>query len=106
VLELIDHYLDPAHVDQSKPPCPLAFLVTDVANREEGVRSAYRKAFKRAASLLDKQMSADLPDSRNKAFALLAMMVGGVAIAHAVDDKGLEKKLLEACNAVGASLIE
>jgi len=106
VHELIDHYLDSKHVDQSKPPCPLAFLVTDVANREEGVRSAYRKAFNKAASLLDKQMSADFPDSRNKAFALLAMMVGGVAIAHAVDDEELEKSLLEACNAVGASLIE
>lgn len=105
-LGLIKHYLTPEHVDQSKPPCPLAFLVTDVANREADVRGAYRKAFKKAATLLDKQMAAEVPDSREKALALLALMVGGVAIAHAVDDEALEKSLLEACSSVGSSLLE
>ncbi|WP_162559524.1 hypothetical protein [Mariprofundus erugo] len=87
VHELIQQYLDPAHVDQSQSPCPLAFLVTDVANREADVRSTYGKAFKKAATPLDAQMAEDFADSRNRSLALLAMMIGGVAIARAVDDK-------------------
>ena len=106
LLDFIDHYLDPAHVDQSNPPCPLAFLVTDVANQEKGVRSAYRKAFKHATTLLDKQMAANLPDNRDKSLAILAMMVGGVAIARTVDDNDLENTLLKACHSVSTSLIE
>jgi len=99
---LIDNYLSKAHVESSDSPCPLAFLVTDVANREPIVRDTYTKVFKGLSSRI-KSMAAH--EEESQALATAALMIGGVAIARALDDDQTKEQLLSACRDMAKSLI-
>lgn len=103
--QLLESYLDLAHVRQQRSPCPLAFLATDIANREADVRNAYTRVYKRLVAFMRRQLSSDTPDGRQKAFALSALMIGGVAISRALDDERTVQALLEACKSFGEELI-
>jgi TetR/AcrR family transcriptional repressor of nem operon len=103
--QLLSGYLAVSHVHQEQPPCPLAFLATDVANRETDVRNAYTKVFKRLAALINKQLPTDTPARRSRALALSAMMIGGVAVSRALNNENTVKSLLEACRIHGEELI-
>jgi TetR/AcrR family transcriptional repressor of nem operon len=103
--ELLRGYLDVAHVRQKHSPCPLAFLATDVANGEEEVRGAYTQIFKRLTTFMSKTLPADTPQRRERALALAAMMIGGVAVSRALDDERTVKALLRACRAMGEGVV-
>lgn len=103
---LLSGYLNLAHVHQEEPPCPLAFLATDVANREAEVRSAYTRVFKLLAALIKRELPGKTPSRGDRALALSAMMIGGVAVARALDDERVVRSLLKACNEMGEALID
>lgn len=98
-------YLKPAHVRQEDAPCPLAFLATDVVNRDVEVRSAYTRVYKRLVALIKRELPGDASSRGDRALALSAMMIGGVAVARALDDERMVKALLRACNEMGEGLI-
>lgn len=102
---LMRAYLSEAHVRQEHSPCPLAFLATDVANGEEAVRGAYTQAFKRLVAFINKGLPGDTPARRERALAVSALMVGGVAVARALDDERTVKALLDACSVMGEELL-
>jgi TetR/AcrR family transcriptional repressor of nem operon len=104
--QLLEAYLDESHARDAQSPCPLAFLATDVANREEEVRRAYTQVFKRLVRLIDQGLLPSPGSSRSQALAIAAMMVGGVAVARALDDSKTASALLKACNAVGNGLLQ
>ncbi|MDJ0738323.1 MAG: TetR/AcrR family transcriptional regulator [Gammaproteobacteria bacterium] len=104
--ELLRAYLDPAHAAGQRSPCPLAFLATDVANREGEVRSAYTRVFRQLGGMIKRALPARSRDREERALALAAMMVGGVAIGRALNDSRLTDTLLRACRHVGTDLIE
>jgi TetR/AcrR family transcriptional regulator, transcriptional repressor for nem operon len=106
LLPLLEAYLSEEHALLGKMPCPLAFLATDVTNREEEVRAAYTRVFRRLVALTDRKLPAQRPQRRDRAFALVAMMVGGVALARALNEPRLSKSLLRACRRVGTELVE
>jgi TetR/AcrR family transcriptional repressor of nem operon len=107
--ELLRHllrgYLDIGHVRQEQAPCPLAFLATDVANREADVRQAYTRVYKRLVALLNKQMPESTVPRRSRALALSALMIGGVAISRALNDERTVRSLLEACKTIGDNIL-
>lgn len=105
LMQMMQGYLNEAHVQQQHSPCPLAFLTTDVAKREEEVRGAYTQVFKRLIVFINKSLPADTPARRERALALAAMMIGGVAVARALDDERTVKQLLRACSAVGERMV-
>ena len=93
-------YLSEDHVNQNISPCPLAFLVTDIANNEVEVKETYTRMFK----LLNKTIQSQLKDStglvcieEKDVLATTAMMIGGVAISRALNDDVFTKKFLESC---------
>lgn len=102
---LVRAYLSEAHVRQDHTPCPLAFLATDVANGEEAVRGAYTQAFKRLVAFINKALPGDTPARRERALAVSALMIGGVAVARALDDERTVKALLDACSEMGEELL-
>lgn len=102
---LLSSYLNLAHVHQEVAPCPLAFLATDVANREAEVRSAYTRVFKLLVARIKREMPGKTPSRGDRALALSAMMIGGVAVARALDDERTINALLKACNKMGDALI-
>ncbi|MBS7703698.1 TetR/AcrR family transcriptional regulator [Chelatococcus asaccharovorans] len=99
---MIRGYLDMAHVKQDGPICLLAFLVTDVANQEQEIREVYTRVFKDMISRVnDLQMTHD----RESTLAVTALMIGGVAIARALNDERLSERVLDACYKISDQLI-
>ncbi len=102
-------YLSEDHVKQNISPCPLAFLVTDIANNEVEVKDTYTRMFK----LLNKTIKAQLKENttligikEQNVLATTAMMIGGVAISRALNDDVFTKKFLESCRQEALVLIE
>jgi TetR/AcrR family transcriptional repressor of nem operon len=106
LVQLLHAYLSEAHAIEEQSPCPLAFLATDVANRQTEVRCAYTRVFRRLVALTGSRLPSTSPHRRERALALAAMMVGGVAVARALDEPRLAQALLGACRQVGTELIE
>jgi TetR/AcrR family transcriptional repressor of nem operon len=103
--QLLKVYLDESHACDAVTPCPLAFLATDVANREDEVRGAYTRVFKRLVGLIDRKLLPTSASSRREALAIAAMMVGGVAIARALDEPNTASELLKACQDIGGGFV-
>lgn len=109
VKAFIKGYLHQAHVEQRFSPCPLAFMVTDVANHEPKVRQAYTRVYEAFAKLLQKNIdNGDQADdeSASIAYAVSAMMIGSVAIGRALDNTSLRRKLLRSSQLIAGRLLE
>jgi AcrR family transcriptional regulator len=97
-------YLSLGHIN-GEMPCPLAFLVTDVVNQDPQVRKTYTKVFKGMNRQLLKHAKAYSSCTEDTLLAVTAMMIGGVAVGRALDDKATTKKLLGSCHQVAQSLL-
>jgi AcrR family transcriptional regulator len=104
-VDLLSGYLSKAHINQEMSPCPLAFLVTDIANSEDEVQETYTRMYK----ILNKTIQAHLKDSaacnEQDILAATAMMIGGVAIGRALSDETMTEKLLDSCQKASLSLL-
>ncbi|QKI89249.1 TetR/AcrR family transcriptional regulator [Thiomicrorhabdus xiamenensis] len=101
---LLDQYLDVSHLSTDEPSCPLAFMATDVAHRNDEVRDVYTKVYKRLVIFIAKLMGESADSDR--VLALTAMMIGGVAVANSLQDEKMVTKLLAACRKFGDELIQ
>jgi len=102
---ILEWYLSEAHVAFKGRPCPLASLVTDVTIRDTGVRKSYTDSYKGFNRIINQSLGR--PEVRTStSLAVTAMMVGGVAIARAVQDKALRRELLESCQRMAEELLE
>lgn len=90
---MVEAYLSHEHPQAVDGGCPMAFLVTDIAQRDDEVRSAYTQLL---SGLLNR-LEAATGNSRATTLQQLVLMVGGVAIARAINDDGLRGQLLDAC---------
>lgn len=103
--EIVRGYLAQASDRDSSSPCPLAFLVTDVANRENEVRQAYTVSFKGLVKVLSKIVAIeDEPKREAIARSIATMMIGGVAVGRALNDPQATQELVEACYKVARML--
>lgn len=93
--ELLTAYLHKNNVINTN--CPLASLATDVAVREPEVRKAYTSTFKGMNSVIKKYTEAFSNCSSETILATTSMVIGGLAIARALDDFALSERLLESC---------
>jgi TetR/AcrR family transcriptional repressor of nem operon len=85
--------------------CPLASLVTDVAVREREVRKAYTNTYKGMNDLLAKYTKSFSDCSDDTIMAATAMIIGGLAIARALDDPRLSERLLTNCQTEALRLL-
>jgi TetR/AcrR family transcriptional regulator, transcriptional repressor for nem operon len=84
---IVNAYLSREHFEDREGSCPLAALPSDVARGGETVKAAFRQ-------VLDKMVvifAANLPnpEARRRALALIAICVGGMVVARAVDEQAL-----------------
>jgi TetR/AcrR family transcriptional repressor of nem operon len=94
--QMIARYLSKEHLEGERLHCPLAFLVSDIAQRDAQVRDTWTRVFRGLVNLVrrdDEQDEAGLKSALQR----VALMVGGVAIARALNDDALAQKLLESC---------
>ena len=109
--DIIQAYLSKEH-REGEFHCPLAFLATDIHQREDNVRNTYTQTLQgfinSIQQTLQKQrqqeeahQEADVDAA--EAMKVAVLMIGGVAIARAVNDDALAEQLLNACReGVGA----
>lgn len=100
----IAKYLSRQHIDATPSPCPLAFLVTDINHRDEAVRNTYTRVYKNLTRLIQHRAKENGCD-RESVMAATAMMIGGVAVARALDDSRIADKLLVSCREVARGLL-
>ena len=107
LITLIENYLSHHHLD-SNQPCPLAFLVTDVANQEPEVRASYTRIFeevtRKITALMQNHHSPQgaIPEAQ----ALAALLIGGVAIGRALDNDSLTDQVMNACRSMAVNHFE
>jgi len=84
-------YLSKAHRDAPAAGCPLPALASEMARQPAAVRSAYTKGMRDALARI-REVAPDL-DSTTR-LALVAGMVGALALARAVGDEKLSAAML------------
>jgi len=103
--DLFFTYLSHEHINQEAPSCPLAFLATDVANRDPQARLAYTEVYKQLNLLIqDKLMNGKPADDTS--FAITAMMIGGVALGRALNETDTVDRMLDSCRQTALRLLE
>jgi AcrR family transcriptional regulator len=103
IQELLQKYLSRTNVKYGC--CPLATLANDVVVREPEVRKAYTNTFKGMNDIFAKYAGAFSRAGNDTILATSAMVVGGLAIARALDDPGLTDQLLDSCLAKAMHLL-
>lgn len=102
---LIKGYLSEHHIQQKTPPCPLAFLVTDVAVSDPEVRRTYTKIFQRMNKTMHRMAKSYADCGEEQILAITAMLIGAVAIGRALDNRKVRQKLLTASETLALSLL-
>lgn len=93
---LVDRYLSPHHHAQCEEGCPLPTLVSEVARCGDPVRAGFAGLVEGLASQIQADNPTD-PPTRERALALAALCVGGMAVARSVADPELADRILAAC---------
>ena len=94
------YYLSTKHRDdQYEQACPLAFLVSDINQQDSQVKATYTKTLQDFIAQAE-----SLSSSREKALQSAVLMIGGLALSRALDDKSFSNELLAACQVGVASL--
>lgn len=90
--ETRERYLSREHLESEAGLCPLASLVSDVAQQDPRVRASYTRLFR---GFIERAAGGE--DARQRALQRAVMMIGGLAIARTLSDEALAEELLQAC---------
>jgi AcrR family transcriptional regulator len=102
---VIDFYLDRANHKCIAGICPLVSLSADVSRAGAEVSAAYTSTLRRMVDDVARRIPS-AGDAQARALAAVALCVGGVVLAHAVDDEQLADALLDACHARAMAEVE
>jgi len=97
IIMLIEGYLSLTHLKQEVPPCPLAFLSTDIAHRDEHVKASYEGVFNRMVSKLSQTLANEhlsAEGAKSLAQQLVITLVGTLSIARSLTDHATQLSLL------------
>lgn len=103
--QLVSGYLSQQHVKKTDLPCPLAFLVTDVAVNEPATRQAYTDVFLKMNQLMRAYTRRFSRCDKQTVMAVSAMMIGGVAVARTLSEPDAQGQLLRSCRRVALDLL-
>jgi len=93
---LIEQYLSLTHRKGEEFRCPLAFLTTDINQRDEQVRSTYTQVLKGFVKSINQANEGAL-SSEKEAMQKAVLMIGAIAISRAINDEEYAEKLLTSC---------
>ena len=104
-IDLLAGYLSIDHVYQHIAPCPLAFMVTDIANNEKEIRATYTRMYKLINKAILSQLKDNTAVSEEDILATTAMMIGSVAIGRALNDEAMTRRLLDSSRVASLKLL-
>lgn len=100
---LRDTYLSPAHRDAPGAGCPLASTSADVARSSASVRRAYQDELRKIIEHIEADFDGwEDAAAHTHAVGTLALCVGGLLLARAVEDPALSDDILQSCRQFGA----
>jgi len=81
----LDFYLSSEHRDNLGGGCAMAASASEIARQPRQVSVAFAKGFSQLAGIIERTLakSGSAPDRRQRALAITAAMIGGVAAARA-----------------------
>src|SRR4029453_11251500 len=91
---IVDAYFSLDHFDDRESCCPLIALPSDAARSGDGVKAAYQDVLEKLLALFQADLGA--PAARERAMALVALCIGGLAAARGVTDPGLAQERRQA----------
>jgi TetR/AcrR family transcriptional repressor of nem operon len=103
ITPFIEAYLSSEHLNADLP-CALGFLVTDISQRNQQVRDTYTQVYERLLKGLA-SLGTDHTRTQQQCLAASALLIGGVAIARALNNETLIQELLEACKQVSHEVL-
>jgi TetR/AcrR family transcriptional repressor of nem operon len=111
---ILDAYLSRVHLDDVEGSCPVIGLATDVARSGGPAKRAYRQVMEMMASIFAANLGSGAlaasegsaaPDAaRQRALAVVALCVGGMVLARAVDDEPAADELRAASHRYAVAL--
>lgn len=90
---IVDAYLSKDHFDDRDGSCPMIALPSDVSRGSGSVKAAFRQVMEMMVGAFAANLEPNDQPARERALALVAMVVGGMVLARAVDDKNLAAEL-------------
>lgn len=91
----IDYYLSVVHRDNPATGCPVVALNSDLPRQSKSFRRAFDKGVKVMQDNLARRLTAaGIADAEAQAPAILAMMVGGLALSRTLSDDVQSEALL------------
>jgi TetR/AcrR family transcriptional repressor of nem operon len=91
----VESYLSPSHLHRSDSGCPLPALVSEVARAGGPVKASFEAIVRDLVARLRDPEGEGL--SENRALAIVALCVGGLGVARAVQDEAFRDRILAAC---------
>ena len=91
---IVDAYFSRDHFDDRENCCPLISLPSDVSRANGPVKAAYQGVLEKLLALLASDIGG--ARAREQALALVALCVGGMAVARSVEDPRLAHDLRRA----------
>ena len=92
---ILDAYLSKDHFKEREASCPMIALPSDVARGNGAVKKAFRQVLEMMAGAFAANMPKAERPARERALALVALAVGGMVLARAIDDKALSNEIRE-----------
>lgn len=92
LVEFAEVYLQIGNRESELEYCVLAFLITDITQRDNVVRAAYTKVLRGYQGIL-----ATLGISHEIAVQASVVLIGGLAMSRAVTDARLKRDILDNC---------
>lgn len=94
---VIAFYLSADHRGERMDGCPMVALGSDAARQGPGVKAAFETGIKAHLEVLGRFLAETRgEESRGKAMAILATMIGAVTLSRVVNDPDLAQALLDA----------
>jgi TetR/AcrR family transcriptional regulator, transcriptional repressor for nem operon len=94
----VDRYLSTAHRDDPGHGCPFPAMLSEIARADEPTRMAMARAIDaRARQIARENPGRRGASARQRAFAILALCVGGLALARAMRGHSASDEVLIAC---------
>jgi hypothetical protein len=93
---IVDDYFSRDHLEDREGCCPLIGVPSDLARGGGAAKSAYQEVVETLIEVF--QSNLNQPEARDRALAFVALCVGGMVLARAVDDPVLADEFrLAAC---------
>ena len=98
--DFLDHYLSSDHRDNLATGCPMSASASEVARQDKVVCERFTAGFEQFVAVMERGLGASpvKAENRQRALAMIASMIGGVAASRAVAkaDPKLSNQILRA----------